>query len=109
MHHVRELDVVADEEHGQVVAHQVEVPVDGLEFDCKPSRVAQCLRGIPAVDDGGEPNKDLGFPISTMEHPRLGVLAEVYGRCEHAMGPSTSSMYHPLGSALKVEPTHFLQ
>jgi hypothetical protein len=52
--HVGELDRVANEEHREVVAHQIPVAVLGLELHSEPPRVARGLRRVAAADDGRE-------------------------------------------------------
>jgi hypothetical protein len=47
VHHVR---AVADEEDGEVVAHQVPVALPGVELDGEPARVAQRLRAAALVE-----------------------------------------------------------
>ena len=54
---VRELDRVADEEDGQVVAHEVPVAFLGVELDREPAGVAELLRRALRVDHGAEPHE----------------------------------------------------
>jgi hypothetical protein len=54
MNDVRELDGIADEENGQVVADEVPVAVFRIELHGKASRIARHFRGVTAADHVGE-------------------------------------------------------
>ena len=51
VHHVRELDSVANEEDGQVISHQVVVAVFSVELDRKAPRIASRVGGASCADD----------------------------------------------------------
>ena len=102
MDEIGKLDPVADEEHRDVVAHEVEDALTGVELHGEPTHVAHRVGGAAGADHGGEPG----------EHRRGAVRLEELGRSdlgrrsvrlEHAMGGRTASVHHPLGDALVVE------
>ncbi len=51
---VGELERIADEKHGCVVAHEVIVALLGIELDCKSTRIALGIRRALLATDGGE-------------------------------------------------------
>ncbi len=76
MKQVRELDMVADEEHGKVVAYQIPIPVRCLELDYKSLRITKCLGRSLAVNYGGKTHEDFRL-LASSEQIGLGKLAEV--------------------------------
>ena len=49
MHQIGELDSIADEEDGHVVAHEVPISLTSVELDGKPTRITQGLRRSASV------------------------------------------------------------
>jgi hypothetical protein len=56
---VRELDSVLDEEHGHVVADEVERTLICIELDSESADVAGCVGRSARSDDRGEPDEDV--------------------------------------------------
>ena len=99
---VRELDAVLDEEHRDVVAHQVVGALVGVELGGEPAGIPDRVGGAPGAQDGGEPD----------EHGRLHVLGQepcpgdVGGRpvgAEDAVRARAAGMDHALRDAFVVE------
>ncbi len=111
---VRELHGVPDEEHPQVVAHQVPVAVLGVELHGEAARVARHLRGVPATRDCREPHGDVGLLARLLEQPCPGVprdrlVADGAVSREGAVGEDTTGVHHTLGDALAVEVADLLE
>lgn len=106
--HVRELDRIADEEHLEVVAHQVPVAVLGVELDGESARVARRLGRFLGADHGGEAQEHRRLHAGLGQHLGAGVFAGIFVTdlavgFEPAMGSRTARMHHALGNALAVE------
>lgn len=56
--HVGELHAVADEEHGEVVAHHIVVALAGVELDGEAARVADRFGAPALMDDRREAHRD---------------------------------------------------
>ena len=104
---VLELLRVAHEEHRGVVADQVVVALLGVELDGEAARVADRVGAAELARHGREADDQAGV-LALGEQVRLGVLADVLGRFEHAVGPAALGVHHPLGHALPVELGHLL-
>ena len=107
VHHVRELDGVLHEEHGDVVAHQVPRALVRVELGGEAAGVAGQVHGAAGAGHGGEAD----------EHLRLLVLGEESGpadlrggavAAEHAVGAGAAGVDHALGDALVVEVAELL-
>jgi hypothetical protein len=103
-----ELDRVPDEEDLEVVAHHVPVAVLGTELHRETARVTRRLGGVPAADDGGEPDGHRGLLALGDEGLRAGVLrgrlvADRAVRLELAVRDEATGVHDALGHALAVE------
>lgn len=61
MDEVREFDGVLNEEDGRVVAHQVVIPLPGIEFGGESADVPHRIRGSPESLHVGKTHKDWCF------------------------------------------------
>uniref|UniRef100_A0A804P5F6 Uncharacterized protein n=1 Tax=Zea mays TaxID=4577 RepID=A0A804P5F6_MAIZE len=106
--HVGELDAVADEEDGEVVAQQVPVALAGVELHGEPARVADRLRGPPLVDhrreahDHGRPHAGRAQEVGARQR------RHVVGALEEALGGGPARVHHALRDALAREVRHLL-
>mmetsp|Transcript_10322 Transcript_10322/g.32898 ORF Transcript_10322/g.32898 Transcript_10322/m.32898 type:complete len:253 (+) Transcript_10322:594-1352(+) len=105
---VGELERVADEEHWGVVADHVPVAFLGVELDCKAARIAGGVGRAGLPTDGGEADEDGGFLANLVEKVSVGVLCDVLGHLEHALGAVAFGVHDALGHALAVEALHLL-
>src|SRR5664280_509445 len=86
----------------------------GAELDGEPARVASHLGGVPAADDGGEPNGDRRALALVAEQlgpgvGRSGLVADGAVGLEGAVGDEAAGVHHPLGDPLPVEVADLLQ
>ena len=111
---VRELDRVADEEDGQVVADEVPVAVLGVELEREASGVAHQLGGVPAAGDGREAQGCLGALALGLEQLCAGevgdrqVAAPAVG-LEVAERGGATGVNDPLRDALAIEVADLLE
>ncbi len=108
VHHVRELDSVADEERWEVIAYQVPVAVSGVELGGEAVRVAQGFRRVVAVDHGRKTYEYRGF-FTRFEDGRLTKVADVGGRCEFAFYASAACVDYTLRDTLAIKALQLLQ
>ena len=101
--HVRKLHAVPHEEDGHVVAHQVPVPLPGVEFDGKAAGVPDGFRGAALVDDCGEAGDDRRLHPRRPEQVGAGEVGDVVGDLEEALGGRAPGVDDPLGDALPVK------
>ncbi len=111
---VGELDRVADEEDGEVVADEVPVAVLGVELHREAARVAGGLGGVPPADDGGEADGEVGALAPLLEQLGPGVAVDGFVapgavRLEIAVRRDPAGVHHTLGDALAVEVADLLQ
>src|SRR5690606_11870958 len=114
MDHVGELDRVADEEDGQVVADEIPVAVLGVELDGKAAGVACDFGGIAAADHRGEADRQRRLLAGLLEQLGAGVfrsrlIADFSGCLELAVADEAARMHHALGDALAVEMADLLE
>src|SRR5690625_876366 len=114
MDDVGKLDGVADEDHRDVVAHEVPVADLGVELDREPTRITIALGGVPAADDRGEAQRDVGaLPLFLEEFgARVAadrLVAPLAVGLEVAVRGRASRVHHPLGDAFPVEVADLLQ
>ena len=86
MDHFGELGAVPDEEHGEVVPNQIEVPLAGVELDGEAARVADGLGAAALVDDGGEAGDERGLDAGRAEEIGAGEVGDVVRDLEEALG-----------------------
>ena len=103
VHHVRELHAVADEEDGEVVAHQVPVALPGVELDGEPARVAQRLGAPALVDHRGEAHDHGGLHAGGAQEVGARQVGDVVGHLEEALGAGATGVHHALRDPLTVE------
>ena len=106
--HVRKLDRIPDEEHLQVVADQIPVPVEGLELDREPARIALRLRALLGACHGGEAHEHRGLHARLVQDAGPGVfagrlIADLTVGLEITVGAGAARMDHALGNPLAVE------
>ena len=106
---VAELDRVADEEDGGVVADQVVVPLLGVELQREAARVAPGVRGALLTGDGREPQERLRPLADLAEEVRLAPLACVTGHLEVTVRGGALGVNDPLRDPLPVEVLHLLE
>ena len=99
---VGELDAVADEEHRDVVADQVEHAFVGIELDREPAHVAHGVGRTARTDHSREPCEHRRHPAGLQE---VGArdLGRRAVRLEHSVGGRAAGVDHPLGDPLVVE------
>ena len=100
---VGKLDRVLDEEHRDVVAHEVPVARIAVELHGEPAHVARQVRRALRPGDGREPHEDLGLLARLRERRGLGDVAERLLALERSVRAEAAGMDHPLGNALVVE------
>jgi len=103
----------ADEDHGEVVADEVPVPVLGIELDGEAAWVTSRLRGVPTSRDRREAQGDIRAR-ALLEHLGAGELGDglVAPRArslEVAVGGHPAGVHHSLGDALTVEVADLLE
>ena len=77
MNEVRELGGIANEEHGSVVEHPVEVALLGAELDREAARVAGGVGGPGLTTDGGEAHSGAGAVADLGEELGAGEVGDV--------------------------------
>ena len=105
---VLELHRVAHEEHGGVVADDVEVALARVELHGKPARVAPGVGAAALARDRREPDQDVGRRAG-LEDRGAGVGADVVGHLERAERAAALGVRLPLRDALAVEVGHLLE
>jgi len=106
---VGELEGIAQEEDGRVVAHQVPVSLLGIELDGKAADIALGIRRASLAGHGGETGEEIGLLSHFGEDLCLGVAGDVMGDCKGTVGPGSLGVHAPLGDDLPVEVSEFFQ
>ncbi len=106
---VGELDGVADEEDRRVVADHVPVPFLGVELEREAAGVAGGVGRTLFAANGGEAGEHLAGVADLREELGLGVLRDVVGDEEVAVGAGALGVDDALGDALAVELGHLLE
>ncbi len=105
---VGELHGIAEEEHRGVVPHHVEVALFRVELDSEAPGIALGVRRALLPADRREPREHLR-PLSHLgEEPGAGVPRDIVSHLEVPEGAGTLRMNDPLGDALAVEVSEFL-
>ncbi|CAH0326074.1 hypothetical protein SRABI128_05160 [Microbacterium sp. Bi128] len=99
---VRELDPVADEEHGSVVADEVVVALGGVELHGETAGVAPGVGGAGLAGNGGETDEHVRLNTG-LEQCGLGELRDVLGGLEGTEGAAALGVHDALRDALAVE------
>jgi len=85
MDEILELRGVTNEEHGRVVAHQIEVALVGVELQREAARITDSA-GKPSPPATWEKRANTGVRLPTpAEKACLGVLGDVLGDLEEAV------------------------
>lgn len=100
---VGELHRVLDEEHGDVVAHQIPVAFLGVELHRKSAYIARRIHRAGAPCDGGKTREQRCLLADFGKDLRSGVLAQRLGQLEVAVRSATARMHDALGNALVIE------
>ena len=106
---VGELQRIAQEENGRVVAHQVPVSLLGVELDGKAADIALGVGRSALAGHRGKAGEEIGLLSHLGEDLRLGVAGDVVGDGEGAVGPGALGVHASLGDHLAVEVGEFLQ
>ncbi|MCY1423442.1 hypothetical protein D9M71_391530 [compost metagenome] len=99
---VGELERIADEEYGSVIAHHVPVALLGVELQGEATHVALGISGSEFTCYGGEAREQLGLLADFGEHRSLAVAGDVVGDDQGAIGAPALGMHDALGNALAV-------
>ncbi|MCW0414557.1 hypothetical protein NB689_000311 [Xanthomonas sacchari] len=100
---VGELQRVLDEEHRDVVAHQVPVAFLGVELDREAAHVAWRVHRAGAAGDGGEAGEHRRLHSDLGEQRGGGVLGQRLGQFEVAMCGAAARVHDAFGNALVIE------
>ena len=100
---VGELERITQEEDWRVVAHHVPVAFLGVELDREAADIALGIRRAALAGDGGKAREDLGLLAHLGEQLRLGVLRDIVGDSEGAIGARPLGVHAPLRDHLAVE------
>ncbi len=105
---IRELERVAEEEDGRVVAHEVPVALVGVQLDGEPADVALRVRGAALAGHGAEAHEEVGL-LARLEHLGARVLGDVVGDGEGAERAGPLGVHPALRDHLAVEVGELLQ
>ncbi len=100
---VGELQRITQEEHRRVVAGHVPVAFLGVELDREAADVALGVGRTALTGNGGEARKYLGFLADLREELGAGVLRNVVGDGECAIGAGTLGVHAALGNHFAIE------
>lgn len=103
MNPVRKLHRILDEEHGKVIADEIEVALIGVELDRETPHVPRRIRRAALARDRGESDKDRRALAGLGEKRRARELRERFVAFEVAMRAGASSVHDALGNALMIE------
>ena len=100
---VGELQRVAQEEDGGVVAHEVPVALFGVELHGKAADIALGIGSAALTGHGGEAHEALGLLAHLAEDGGTGVLSDVVCHGEGAIGACALGVHAAFGNHLAVE------
>src|SRR5215217_5334201 len=103
MDEIGKLDCVLDEEHGNVVAHQIVVTLRSVELGGEAADIACNIEGTPLPDGCREPDENLGFLIRILQECRLRDVCLGFVALKVAMGCRTPGVNHPFRNPLVVK------
>ena len=103
MHEVGELHGVLDEEHRDVVAHQIPVAFVGVELHGKAAHIACRVLGATLAGHGGKANKHRRHLAGLLEWCRLGVLRQRCVAFKIPVRAGATRMHDAFRNALMVE------
>ena len=105
---VRELERVANEEHGRVVAHHVPIAFLGIELQGKAANVALGVGRATFACHGSEAREHFGLLADLGKEGGARVLGDVVGNGEGAKRAGTLGMHASLGDYFAHEVGKFL-
>jgi len=108
MDHIRELDGVADEENGEVVAHKIPVAVFRVELHRKAAWVPGDFGRVTSADHGGESDGERRLLAGRLEQLGASVLggrfvADLACDLKLAIAHEPAGMDNPLRNTFTVE------
>ncbi len=103
MDEIGELDRVLDEEHRDVVAHQIPIAFVGVELDGKAAHVARRIDAARAPGDGREPDEHRAGVAFFLEQASASPFGDRAGHFEGAVRTRAARMDDPLGDAFVIE------
>ena len=103
-----ELQRVADEKDGRVVAHHVEIARVGVHLDREATRVAPCVGAAAFAGHGGKAH-DHVTACTFLEDTGHGVFGHILRRLEGAKSARPLGVWLTLGDALAVKVGHLLK
>src|SRR6266404_4532221 len=110
MDKVAELQGIADEEDGRIVAGHVPVAFFGVELEGEAAGVALGVGGAFFAADGGEANERGSFFADGVEKLGYRVFGHVgIGADEVAVGAGAFCVDYAFGDALAIKMGHFLE
>ncbi len=99
---------VAQKKDRRVVAHQVPVALLGIELDGRAANVALGVGGAALAGHRREAQEQVSLLADVGEELGLGVLGDVMGHLEGAVGARALGVHAPLGDHLAIEVGQFL-
>ena len=105
---VGELQRVAQEEYGGVVAHEVPVALFGVELHGKATDVAFGIGSTTLASHGGEAHEALGLLAHLAEDGGTGILRDVVRHGKGSVGSRSLGVHAAFGDDLAVEVGEFL-
>jgi hypothetical protein len=105
---VLKLRGVTDEEHRSVVAHHVEVPLVGAEFEGKATGVTDSVGKALFASHCREAGEHRGALADLGQEARPGEPGDILGDLEEPVSTAALGMDDPLGHSLPVEMLHLL-
>lgn len=108
MYHIWEFDGVTDEEDWQIVSNQIIVSVFGVEFYCKPSRVANCFGRPSGTHYGGKTDEDRRLFLGVLKEFCASILCHALVHLKVAMCTSPYGVNDAFGDAFAVEVSELL-
>jgi hypothetical protein len=103
MDDIGELDGVLDEEHGNIVAHNVPVALFCVELDCKASNISNSISGASATQHSRESKEDGRFTGRVGQDTGAGDILSGFEQTEGTECAGTSGMDDSLRNTLMVE------
>nr|GEU28579.1 hypothetical protein [Tanacetum cinerariifolium] len=94
---VGELERIAEEEHGRVVAHDVPVALLGIELDGEAADVAFGIGRAALAGHGGKAHEDVGLLAHFRKQRGARVLGDVVGHRKGAVGARALGVHAALG------------
>jgi hypothetical protein len=104
---VGELHGIADEEHGGVVAHHVEVALFGVELQRESAHITPGVGRAELTGNGGEASQHRGL-LARLQEVGLRVLGDVRGDFEFTESAGSLGVGAALGHTLTVEASKLL-